>query len=141
MSTDLSSRLRDALVQLVPGQPEAIASLRELYDDGMVFRDPIQVVRGIDAFLAMNRRLLGRMKRLEWQVHLAHGDATRAVLEWSMRGATKLGVPVKVDGMTRAIARDGRIVDHRDYWDLGELAASPIPGGQRILHALLSPFA
>ena len=62
-------------------------------------------------------------------------------LEWTMRGTTKLGLKVKVDGMTRARARDGRIYDHRDYWDLGELMASSVPGGQRILHTVLSPFA
>jgi limonene-1,2-epoxide hydrolase len=144
MSADdrsLPNRLRDALLRLTPDRPDAVDALRELYAEDIVFRDPIQVVRGIDDFVAMNHRLLRRMRTLEWTVVRARGDDSEAFLEWTMHGATKLGIKVTVEGITRARARDGRIIDHRDYWDLGELLASTIPRGQRILHTLLSPFA
>lgn len=134
-------RLGDALVRLTPEHPEAIEDLRALYTNDMVFRDPIQEVRGIDEFLAMNRRLMRRMRSVEWSVTTAKGDENEVFLEWTMRGTTKLGLKVKVDGMTRARARDGQIYGHRDYWDLGELVASAVPGGQRILHTVLSRFA
>ena len=134
-------RLGDALVRLTPEHPEAIDELRALYTDDMVFRDPIQEVRGIDDFLAMNRRLMHRMRSVEWSISTAKGDESEVFLERTMRGTTKLGPKVKVDGMTRARTREGRIYDHRDYWDLGELVASSVPGGQRILHTVLSPFA
>lgn len=135
------TRLRDALVALRPEHPESIEALRPLYADDVVFRDPIQVVRGIDDFMAMNRRLLRRMKSLEWTVNAAKGDDEIVFLEWTMHGSMKLGPKMKVDGTTRARVRGGRVFDHRDYWDLGELMVSAVPGGQRILHTLLSPFA
>ncbi|HVH42172.1 MAG TPA: nuclear transport factor 2 family protein [Labilithrix sp.] len=139
--SSLPNRLKDALAQLTPERPEAVEMLRALYTDDIVFRDPVQEVRGIHDFIAMNRRLLRRMRTLEWSIRTAKGDDTDAFLEWTMRGTLKLGPRLKVDGMTHARARDGRIFDHRDYWDLGELMASSVPGGQRILHTVLSPFA
>lgn len=36
----------------------------------MVFRDPIQEVRGLEDFLALYRRLLERMRSLEWTIEL-----------------------------------------------------------------------
>lgn len=137
----LATRLRDTLVALTPDRPDAIDGLRAMYAPDILFRDPIQQVRGIDAFLAMNRRLLRRMRSLEWIVVTTAGDDREIFLEWTMRGRTKLGPMVSVDGMTRARARHGLIHDHRDYWDLGELLASSMPAGKRLLHALVSPLA
>ena len=137
----LPERLRDALVQLTPDNPSGIEALRELYGSAVVFRDPIQEVHGIEAFVDMNRRLMKKMKAVTWVIHRTLGDEELVVLEWTMTARPKIGPKVTVDGMTRASAKDGRIVDHRDYWDLGELVTSPLPGGVRILHALLSPFA
>jgi hypothetical protein len=139
--SSLPARLADALSRLVPGRPEAVETLRGLYTLDVVFRDPIQEVRGIDRFLALNHRLLRRMRTLEWALRTTTGDDTEVFLEWTMRGRTKLGFKIKVEGMTRARARGGKIFDHRDYWDLGELFASPLPGGQLLLHTLLLPFA
>jgi ketosteroid isomerase-like protein len=141
MST-LAKRIETALVGLVPSRAdEAVQELGELYVEDMVFRDPIQEVHGLPAFLAMNRRLLKRMRSLAWTITLAEGSEDVALLEWTMRGVAKPGVKFQVDGMTRARARDGKVIDHRDYWDLGELALSPLPGGARLLRAMLSPFA
>jgi limonene-1,2-epoxide hydrolase len=139
--TSLAQRLADALIALTPDHPEAIERLRDHYDPSMVFRDPIQEVHGIEAFLAMNQRLLGRMRTLTWSVVAKSGNDEEVFLEWEMRGKAKLGPVVHVSGVTRAKARGDRVVDHRDYWDMGELMASALPGGQRILHALRAPFA
>lgn len=138
---DLAGRLARALEGLVPDRPEAFGPLEQLYAFDMVFKDPIQEVRGLPDFLAMNRRLLGKMKSLHWDIHLATSAGDVVLLEWTMTGRPKLGPAVSVDGMTRARTRDGRIVDHRDYWDLGELGASMVPGGSRVLSLLLKPFA
>lgn len=140
-SLSLPERLSAVLIGLVPGRPSAFDELRALYAPDIVFRDPIQEVRGLDAFISMNERLLKRMRSLTWKIETMRGDDDVVVLEWTMSGVTKLGPKVRVEGMTRARARGGRIFDHRDYWDLGELATSALPGGPRLLRAILSPFA
>ncbi len=141
MAADLAARTAELLTNLVPGRSEIFDELRAHYAHDLVFRDPIQEVHGIDAFLAMNERLLGRMKSLDWRIHAAFGDGHIALIEWTMIGKPRFGPEVTVDGATRVQARDGRVVDHRDYWDLSELAASIVPFGERVRHALLKPLA
>ena len=137
-----STRFRTALVALTPDRAEeSIKALGELYDPAVVFRDPIQVVRGRDEFLALNRRLLKRMRTLTWVVTSEMGTDEEVFLEWTMRGAPSLGPALEVSGVTRARVRDGLVYDHRDYWDMGELIASALPGGSRILQMLRLPFA
>ncbi len=140
MTLPLTHRLRDALVGLQPARPGCVEALRSLYADDMVFRDPIQEVRGLEEFIAMNHRLLGRARRLDWEVRAMQGDDTEVFLEWTMRGSPKLGPGMTLEGATRATARDGKIVAQRDYWDFGELLASAVPGGQRLLYLLRGPL-
>ena len=128
-------------MKLVPGHPEVFDSVRELYAEDVLFHDPIQIVRGLPAFVAMNERLVGRMKSLEWTILGTWGDDESACLEWNMKGRPKLGPEFSVDGMTRVSAKDGRITQHRDYWDLGELIASGLPYGPRVLRTVLRPIA
>ena len=137
----LPDRLARFLPRLVPGSAEIFDELRELYDDAIRFRDPIQEVHGLAAFLDVNRRMLARMRALEWDIHEAIGDDTYAVVEWTMRGTPKRGPALAVDGVTRVHARGGKIVDHRDYWDLSELFASTVSFGERVRRTLLRPLA
>jgi limonene-1,2-epoxide hydrolase len=141
MTTALPTRTKDALARITLAHPEAIDDLRDLYADDVRFQDPIQTLEGLEAFLAMNRRLLGRARELRFDIHSVTGDDTEFFLAWTMTFAAKLGPRMAVDGTTHARARRGRIVHHRDYWDLGELIASAIPGGRAALRLALSPFA
>jgi hypothetical protein len=137
----LPARLRDALAALSVDHPEAIEALRPLYADDVAFSDPIQSLDGLEAFLAMNRRLLARVRALTFDVTSAQGTDDEAFLAWSMRATPRLGPAVKVDGVTHARAREGRVFYHRDFWDLGELFASGLPGGRQVLRAVLRPLA
>lgn len=131
-----------ALVGLRPERvDEAIHELLPLYSDDMVFRDPVQEVRGKGAFEALNRRLLKRMRTLDWTIRSSASSDGAVFLEWTMEGAPVIGPRLRVDGTSRFRMKDGLVTDHRDFWDLGELAASAVPGGQRMLHLLLRPFA
>jgi steroid Delta-isomerase len=137
----LPDRLAAALVDIRPDRPDAIVALSTFYDEALHFRDPIQELDGLPAFLAMNRHLVGRMRSLHWTIRGVTGDDAYAVLEWSVHGTTKFRLPLAVDGTTVVRARNGRIHDHRDYWDLGEMFASPLPFGQRLLYLLRRPLA
>ena len=137
----LADQLAAALVAIRTDNPDALAGLDKLYAEDLRFRDPIQELSGRAAFLAMNERLLRRMRALSWQIHHATGDDDYAMLEWTMHATSKLGVKLAVDGTTVVHARDGRIVDHRDYRDLGEMFASSVSWGMRVLHAVRRPLA
>jgi hypothetical protein len=58
-----------------------------------------------------------------------------------MRCVPKFGPEIRVDGATHLRAKNGRVFYHRDYWDLGEMFASAIPGGHAALRFLLKPLA
>jgi hypothetical protein len=137
----LGDRLKHALVALTPDQPDAVDALLPLYDPELTFRDPIQELHGVAAFADMNHRLLARMRTLTWDVRSVKGDMSEVFLEWTMTGRLRLGPAIQVSGVTRARAVNGLITNHRDYWDLGELIASTLPGGTHLLHWLRKPFA
>ena len=64
----VAESLRDALVEFGRDGERALTLLAELYDRDVLFRDPLQTLRGRDAFLTMNRRVLGRARRLSFDV-------------------------------------------------------------------------
>ncbi len=97
----------------------SLDAIAPYYDDEVVFTDPIQTVRGREGFLAMNRRLLRRVRSVSFEVRevAQNGDALFAV--WTMRFEPRpMGPPIVVEGVTHATLRDGRVWRHTDYWDL-----------------------
>lgn len=139
--SSLAQTVAEALVKVVPGNPDGVDALRGLYDPAMIFQDPIQRLEGVERFLEMSHHLLHRMRKLEWEILGQGGDDDRAFIEWTMKCAPKMGPAVEVSGVTRVRARGGKIVDHRDYWDVGELVASALPGGMKVLHLFRKPLA
>jgi limonene-1,2-epoxide hydrolase len=146
----LPQRIRDLLENLRPGDAASVEKLRAVYDDDVSFEDPIQKVRGVEAFIALNHRLLDRARELVFKVESAAGTDEEIFLTWTMRCVPKLrvgrvpfgpGPSINVDGATHLRAMNGRVVYHRDYWDLGEMFASAIPGGHKALRFLLKPLA
>lgn len=138
---ELPQRIRELLENLRPGDAASVENLRTVYDTDVSFEDPIQKVRGVDAFIALNHRLLDRAKELVFSVESASGTDDEMFLTWKMRCVPKLGPKIQVDGATHLRAQNGRVVYHRDYWDLGEMFASAIPGGHKALRFLLKPLA
>jgi limonene-1,2-epoxide hydrolase len=137
----LPERIRELLENLRPGDEASIENLRAVYDADVSFEDPIQKVRGIEPFIALNRRLLGRAKELVFKVETAAGTDEEIFMTWTMHCVPKLGPKIHVDGVTHLRAKNGLVVTHRDYWDLGEMFASAIPGGHTALRFLLKPLA
>ena len=140
-STPLPDRIRQLLERLRPGEPNSVENLRAVYSPDVTFEDPIQKVRGIEEFIALNHRLLDRMKKLVFSVESAVGNEQEIFLTWTMHCVPKLGPNVHVDGATHLRAENGRVIRHRDYWDLGEMFSNAIPGGHAALRFLLKPLA
>jgi limonene-1,2-epoxide hydrolase len=134
----LPARVRDALVAL---RADTLDTLRALYDDDVTFIDPIQTVRGIEPFLAMNRRMFARAREVAFDVTAVVGDDRAFFLAWTARFVAKLGPTLNVDGVSQMRAEAGRVTWHRDYWDVGSLFASGIPGGAAVLELLRRPLA
>jgi limonene-1,2-epoxide hydrolase len=141
MPSALATQIVAALQGLDAARPETVDALLPLYAQDIEFRDPIQCIRGLGEFIAMNKRLLARTRELTFDVKSVAGEGETIFLAWSMHAVPKLGPKIGVDGATHLVTRDGRVVVHRDYWDLGELVTSPVPRAHRLLQFFLKPLA
>ena len=133
----LADQLRSVLVSFERDGQAALAQLATLYDGAVVFRDPLQTLRGREAFLAMNRRILTRAHRLSFRVHDALGKDGSVFLTWTMDYEPRTGPTIAFEGASHARVRAGLIVEQRDYWDLLSSVAASIPVLRR-LYARLS---
>ncbi len=123
-----------------PGREDLLDELRPIYAADVHFQDPMQSIDGFDAFVATNRRLLARARELSFEVAPPVGTDDEFFFTWTMRFAPVVGPRFEVEGVSHLRARDGRIVLHRDYWDLASLLASGVPGGAWLLRTALRPL-
>jgi ketosteroid isomerase-like protein len=133
---ELAERLRDVYVSFARDGDRAVARLAELYAVDVVFRDPLQTLRGREAFLALNRRVMARARHLSFDVEAVLGGGDSLLLAWTMTYALRGGRSLLFEGATHARVRGGLIVEQRDYWDLLSSLAQSVPGVRHVYSAL-----
>jgi len=139
VATVVARRLAELFIALGNADDAALAALEALYTDDMVFTDPLQTVHGRAAFTAMNRRLLGRARRITVEVGDAVGSGDNVFLSWKMVFVPKIGPTLSIDGATHAKLRGALIERHRDYWDLASTVAESLPV-VRSIYAGITPY-
>jgi len=113
-----AARLRE-LFTSGPFDDATVDRLVPWYADDVVFTDPIQTVRGRDAFVEMNRRLIRRAREIRFEARAMAQEGDEVFITWTMVMRAKLpSPPLRIDGVTHCTLRDGRVATHRDYWDL-----------------------
>lgn len=119
-----------ALFHELPRNAAALDQLLALYDEDVIFQDPIQTVRGKPEFRDMNLRLLRRARAIHFEVtdRAQRGDSL--FLVWTMTLVPRIGPPLQFEGSSHLRTRAGLIYYHRDFWDLlGSFMASvPVAG-------------
>lgn len=132
----LADQLREIYLSFEKDGEGALARLTRLYDRDVVFRDPLQTLNGRDAFMAMNRRIMTRARRLSFDVKDAMGGADSLFLAWTMIYEPHHGPTIAFEGSTHARVREGLITEHRDYWDLLSSVAHSLPVVRNVYAAL-----
>jgi predicted SnoaL-like aldol condensation-catalyzing enzyme len=103
--------------------------VEQYYHEDVRFRDPIQSLQGRDAFIEMTENLVRRCSQLSAHVNDAAQTGDVIFLQWTMEmkiGPTPL---TAIEGTTRLrLDADGRVVEHRDYFDFWGDAMGAIPG-------------
>lgn len=113
-----ADRLRE-LFAAGPFDESVNAALAPHYAEDVVFTDPIQTVRGRDAFLAMNRRLIRRARSIRFDARHVAQRGDEVFITWTMTMEPRLPAPtLVVEGVTHVTLRDGLVWRHTDYWDL-----------------------
>ncbi|MGD8909668.1 MAG: nuclear transport factor 2 family protein [Chromatiales bacterium] len=101
--------------------PDRLAEIDRLYQDEATFRDPFNNVSGRRAIEAIFRHMFETTEtpRFEMIDRQTRGDI--AWLRWIFKCRLK-GRPIAIDGASRLIfGEDGRVAEHRDYWDATDL--------------------
>jgi len=137
---DLQDRIRDAVERFETDPEAGIDALGELYDDHVMFRDPIQTLHGRDAVLEMNRRLVARTRGLRFEVEEAIGSPSAVHMAWTLEMTPAVGPTLRIDGMTRFRIENGKIVEHFDYWDLLGAVMDTVPLAGSVYRMIMARF-
>jgi steroid Delta-isomerase len=111
-------------------QPADVDRLGELYCADARFKDPFNEVQGVPAIQRVFRHMFVALDAPRFVIRDALCDGDQCFLSWDfrfrmrrfhrdeqcIRGATQL-----------LLAADGRIAEHRDYWDAAEELYEKLP--------------
>ena len=100
---------------------------RDVYAADVQFEDPTQKRAGIGAFIKAQQDLVERCDDVFLEAGAVVITGGQAFVEWRM-GLKIKGIEFIYQGVTRLqLGADGRIEDHRDYFDFVGPTFEPVP--------------
>jgi hypothetical protein len=100
---------------------------RAVYDEAVHFTDPTQERQGLEAYIVAQEGLLQRCDDVFLEPGAVALSGDTAFVEWTM-GLKIKGLEFLYPGTSRLrLGADGRIVDHRDYFDFVGPTFTPVP--------------
>ena len=103
------------------------AQWKAVYDDNVHFTDPTQERQGIDAYILAQEGLMQRCDDVFLETEAVAINGETAFVEWRM-GLKIKGIEFIYPGTTRlSFNADGKIDDHRDYFDFVGPTFAPVP--------------
>lgn len=111
--------------------PGALAGLGALYTDDARFKDPFNEVHGIPAIRQIFEHMFHNLHEPRFVVTQRLVDGQQAFLVWEFRFRFRrfdtVTQQVIRGGSHLQLAADGRVCDHRDYWDAAEELYEKLP--------------
>lgn len=109
--------------------PESLRALATVYTEDARFRDPFNDVQWIEAIRRIFAHMYRQLDDPRFAVRERLGDAQQAFLTWDFvfrfRGESQ---ERRIRGCTHLrFAVDGRVREHRDYWDAAEELYAQLP--------------
>jgi len=104
--------------------------LSQTYTDDLVFRDPLHHIEGMADLIAYFENVYENVGSIcfDWLDESLEKD--RAYLRWKMyftHPRLNRGQSVAVDGTSILRVEDGKVCDHRDFFDAGQMLYEHIP--------------
>jgi hypothetical protein len=100
---------------------------RAVYDEEVHFTDPTQERQGLEAYIVAQQGLLQRCDDVLLVPGAVALSGDTAFVEWTM-GLKIQGIEFLYPGTSRLrFGADGRIIDHRDYFDFVGPTFTPVP--------------
>jgi ketosteroid isomerase-like protein len=114
---------------LTPGN---LDQLEAFYAPDARFKDPFNEVRGVTAITQVFKHMFVALHEPRFVVTQQIVDGAQVFLVWEFRFRFKRFDPVTEQvirgGSHLTLSEDGRISEHRDYWDAAEELYEKLPG-------------
>ena len=111
--------------------PQRLEAIGQFYTDDARFKDPFNEVRGVNAVQDIFRHMYDNLHEPRFVVTQRVVDGAQCFLVWEFRFRFKrfdTQTPQVIHGGSHLkLAADGRISDHRDYWDAAEELYEKLP--------------
>jgi ketosteroid isomerase-like protein len=126
--THLETKLRAAFQAANERQAAGLDELFSLYHEDVYFEDPLQRIHDKAAFTATIRRMYHTLTDIEFLLQSFSEAGDEAHATWTMRFRPRFGPRISLEGASHLRLRGGKILYHRDYWDLlsSLLETSPV---------------
>jgi hypothetical protein len=110
-------------------RPQALAGLAQVYTEGARFRDPFNQLAGLPAIRQLFEHMFATLTAPRFVVLEAVTQGDTAFLTWDFHFQPGPNRPAMcIHGATRLrFAPDGRVDEHRDYWDAAEELYAKLP--------------
>ncbi len=112
--------------------PESVGQLTAFYSPDARFKDPFNDVRGVPAITQIFEHMFAALQEPRFMVTQQIVDGAQVFLVWEFRFRFKRFDTVTEQlirgGSHLTLAEDGRISEHRDYWDAAEELYEKLPG-------------
>ena len=111
--------------------PASLGRLTEFYTPDARFKDPFNEVQGIPAILRIFAHMFESLHEPRFVVTQRVVDGAQCFLVWEFRFRFKRFDTVTTQlvrgGSHLRLAPDGRVAEHRDYWDAAEELYEKLP--------------
>lgn len=107
-----------------------IGNLEEVYSDDAVFIDPFGRVEGLPELTRHFDKLYTNVISCEFEFGSLMVSNNDACIPWVMtlrHPKLRGGEPLTVDGISRLRIHQGRVTEHRDYMDAGQMLYENLP--------------
>ena len=112
--------------------PQSVAQIGDFYTPDARFKDPFNEVQGIPAITRLFEHMFVALHEPRFVVTQQIVDGAQAFLVWEFRFRFKrfdtVTEQVIHGGSHLTLTEDGRISEHRDYWDAAEELYEKLPG-------------
>lgn len=109
---------------------ELVISLGDLYADKIHFIDPVGQKRGLNELQHYFSQLTQNTLNYQFNIHSSNLVDDKAFIVWKMQYQHKKlnnGQIITVEGLSELHFADGKIIYHRDYFDLGSMIYEQLP--------------
>ncbi len=107
--------------------PDTLDALPRLYDEQARFKDPFNEVHGHAAIRRIFAHMFETTEAPRFVIHERIVQGDQAFVTWTFHFGLRGHAYTVVGGSHLRFGADGRVTDHRDYWDAAEELFQKLP--------------